>query len=134
MQSSTVRSAVDPTITESNANQASMGRIVASILHSDKSGQTNLVAVLQEHPSLLSDRSQEVRVFMHPGRLELGVVDLARADTQFDLREARTFGSLEEAEPACAGRSGFLLQLTTGGSRRGDAVPASVLFVERLRR
>ena len=84
--------------------------------------------------ALLSDRSQEVRVFMHPGRLELGVVDLARADTQFDLRAARAFGSLEEAEPACAGRSGFLLQLTTEDSRRGDAVPASVLFVERLRR
>ena len=82
----------------------------------------------------LRDPSQEVRVFMHPGRLELGVVDFARADTQFDLREARAFGSLEEAEPACAGRSGFLLQLTTGDSRRGDAVPASVLFVERLRR
>ena len=85
--------------------------------------------------ALLRDLSQEVRVFMHPGRLELGVVDFARADTQFDLREARAFGSLEEAEPACAGRSGFLLQLTTAASRRGgDAVPATVLFVARLRR
>jgi len=83
--------------------------------------------------SLARDGAGEVRIFMHPGRLDLGVVDLDRADAQFDLRAARAFGSLDEAEPACAGLSGFLLQLSKAGSRPSDAVPA-VLFVERLRR
>jgi hypothetical protein len=84
--------------------------------------------------SLARAGAREVRIFMHPGRLDLGVVDLDRADAQFELGTARAFGSLDEAEPACAGRSGFLLQLLTMGSRSRDVVPASVLFVERLRR
>ena len=84
--------------------------------------------------ALATGTLQEIRVFIHPGRLDLGVVDLDRAHAQFDLGTARAFGSLEEAEPACAGRSGFLLQLSKPGRRPSDAVPASVLFVERLRR
>lgn len=57
MQSSTLRSAVDPTITESSAQQAPMRQAVKLISYSDISGKLDLVAVLQEHPSLLSDRS-----------------------------------------------------------------------------
>jgi hypothetical protein len=85
-------------------------------------------------PATTDESPQEVRIFMHPGRLELGVVDFDRAAAQFDLHGARKFASLKEAEPACAGRSGFLLELSSKDRRRGSAVAASVLFVERLRR
>jgi hypothetical protein len=77
---------------------------------------------------------REVRIYMHPGRMALGRVDLERADEQFDLEAAESFASLDEAEPACEGRAGFLLELrdvTRNGAGADRSV--AVLFVEGLR-
>ena len=75
----------------------------------------------------------QVRLYMHPGRLALGAIDLERADEQFDLGTARVFASLAEAEPACASSTGFLLEVC-GAARNGSLADGAVLFVERLRR
>jgi hypothetical protein len=77
---------------------------------------------------------REVCIYMHPGRMAVGRVDLERADEQFDLEAAESFTSLDEAEPACEGRTGFLLELrdvTANGG--GDDSSVAVLFVEGLR-
>jgi hypothetical protein len=66
--------------------------------------------------------------------MAVGEIDLARAGEQFDLKKAELFRSLDEAEPACAGRTGFLLEVCDAGrgTARGGAGGA-VLFVEGLR-
>jgi hypothetical protein len=72
-------------------------------------------------------RRSEVRIYMHPGRMAVGVMDFERVGEQFDLQRAELFATLEDAEPACAGRTGFLLELREG------ATGAAVFFVESLR-
>jgi hypothetical protein len=76
----------------------------------------------------------EVRIYMHPGRAPVGAVDLQRAREQFDLRRADAFRSLAEAEPACAGRVGFLLELNGRSCAHPEGEPEStVLFIENVR-
>jgi hypothetical protein len=65
--------------------------------------------------------------------MPVGEVNLGRAGEQFDLRRAELFGSLDEAEPACANRVGFLLELSDGSPDAPDHARGAVLFVQGLR-
>lgn len=57
MQSSTVRSALDPTIAESTADQGSTMLTGAIISQWEQSGQPDMVVALRQHPLLLRKRS-----------------------------------------------------------------------------
>jgi hypothetical protein len=78
-------------------------------------------------------KSGKVRIFMCPGRTEIGVMDLKQAVAQFDFGVARRFRSLSEADPVCTQTKGFLLELLFGGSSGQACDDAAVLFVEGLR-
>ena len=52
-----------------------------------------------------------LRVYIHPGRADLGEMDAVRVGEQFDLRHAPLFGSLAEAELAADEASGFLIEV-----------------------
>jgi hypothetical protein len=77
--------------------------------------------------------SLKVRVFMCPGRIEIGVMDLRQAAEQFDLGRARGFDSLSEADPVCGRSTGFLLEVCGGDNRSQVRSAPKLLFVERLR-
>ena len=80
-----------------------------------------------------SARSPLLNVYLHPGRMLLESMPASRAAEQFDLRHARDFNSLGEAEAACDGRTGFLLELLELGESINGRGVGNVRFVARLR-
>jgi serine/threonine protein kinase len=65
MQSSTLRSAIDQTVTPSNAAALPIAHLDPVVSQGIQSGQTDLVDVLHEHPSLLRNRSLLMEMVFH---------------------------------------------------------------------
>jgi hypothetical protein len=74
-------------------------------------------------------------VYLHPGRIDVVAISPERASAQFDLDTAAVFATLDDAESAVAGRSGFLLladaPFTDSAGKRRER---GVFFVARLAR
>ncbi len=78
--------------------------------------------------------SREVSVYLHPGRIKVGKLDLRAAAEQFSLSSASVYADMDQAEAANRGRSGFLLDISEACSGPdGSAIEPGVRFAERLR-
>ena len=78
------------------------------------------------------DRS--VRVYLHPGRSLVAVIDLSRAIAQFDLTAGELFESLDAAERSHQA-PGFLLEIMEPFiARDGGQRERGVLYLGGLRR
>jgi eukaryotic-like serine/threonine-protein kinase len=91
MQSSTLRSAIDQTVTPSDAAASRKGMPDASVSQALQAGQTDLVVVLQEHPSLLQNRSLLMEMVFQEYRARRGT--LRDLDLETHCRRFDRFGN-----------------------------------------
>jgi hypothetical protein len=83
----------------------------------------------------VTGQAQPLRVYLHPGRIDVVAVSPERASAQFDLETAASFATLDDAESALDGQCGFLLvaeaPFTDAEGKRRER---GVFFVARLAR
>gem|GEM_PF-6977856 len=80
------------------------------------------------------DSPPSVRVFLHPGRRHVSDMEVSRACEQLRVDWTRTFVDIEEAERACSGLSGFLVEASQPFvDERGNRHGRGVVFAKGLR-
>jgi hypothetical protein len=89
--------------------------------------------LLRALPPPATEHARQLRVYLHPGRVEVVAISPERASSQFDLEAAAVFATLDDAESAVAGQCGFLLVADAPFTNAwGKKHEPGVFFVARL--